>query len=126
MYPNATRFCPARYIYSENQNTIPQPDPAKFVFVFGRRRCSGTSTVIDSLGLFSLCDLGIDLAEMSIFMQVVSILATFNIKKEPDAEKREITPAIDFTGDLVSGPEEFVCRIELRFECVLELIEGSC
>ncbi|KZT37258.1 cytochrome P450 [Sistotremastrum suecicum HHB10207 ss-3] len=108
VYPDPLKFDPTRYLSSFNSKTIPQPNPSKFVFGFGRRRCPGY-----------------ELAEAAIFLQAASILLAFNIAKHLDAEKREVTPVVEFTGNFVVAPTDFVCRIEPRFEGVLELLEGS-
>ncbi|KZT37257.1 cytochrome P450 [Sistotremastrum suecicum HHB10207 ss-3] len=107
IYPDPMKFDPTRYLPSEKQNT-PQPNPGKFIFGFGRRRCPA-----------------IDLTEAAMFLEVASILALFNITKALDAQKREITPVIDFTGGLVSSPEHFLCKIEPRFEGTLDWIRGN-
>ncbi|PPQ89805.1 hypothetical protein CVT25_007410 [Psilocybe cyanescens] len=75
MYPNPQLFDPARHL-----GESPQPDPFKFVFGFGRRVCPGAH-----------------LAEMSLFLNIANILATFDISKAVDERGVAIDPSIAWT-----------------------------
>ncbi|KZS91604.1 cytochrome P450 [Sistotremastrum niveocremeum HHB9708] len=106
MYPDPMQFDPARYLgKSEKDAKGIQPDPRNFVFGFGRRVCAGMY-----------------FAEVTLFLQISSILATFNILKEKDADGVEITPQLDFTPGIVSRPEVFVCKIVPRSDAAIDLI----
>ncbi|TFK43940.1 cytochrome P450 [Crucibulum laeve] len=80
LYPDPFTFNPERHL-----GEMPQTDPFKFVFGFGRRICPGAH-----------------LAELSLFLNVASILATFTIAKALDANKREIEPPIAWTSGAAS------------------------
>ncbi|KAF9000229.1 cytochrome P450 [Cyathus striatus] len=73
-YPNPSVFDPERHL-GDN----PQMDPFKFAFGFGRRSCPGSH-----------------FAEMSIFLTVSSILATYNIGKPLDKDGKETEPLVEW------------------------------
>ncbi|KZT34819.1 cytochrome P450 [Sistotremastrum suecicum HHB10207 ss-3] len=105
-YPEPMKFDPMRYLDKSDQDVkSAQPDPRNFVFGFGRRVCAGMY-----------------FAEVTLFLQVSSILATFNISKEMNTDGVEIIPNVDFTGGHISQPEDFVCRIVPRSDAAIDLI----
>ncbi|KIJ57777.1 hypothetical protein HYDPIDRAFT_103858, partial [Hydnomerulius pinastri MD-312] len=69
-YPDPMRFMPERYIGADGQLT---DDLAQHQFGFGRRICVGKY-----------------LAEASVWIAMVSILAVFNIGKAKDKQGRDI------------------------------------
>lgn len=99
VYPNPMTFDPSRYI-GEN----PQPDPYKFVFGFGRRICPGAH-----------------LAEMSIFLNIANILATFNISKAVDENGKEVEPTVAWTTGPTTHLKPFSCQITPRFDVLAAL-----
>lgn len=68
---------------------------------------------------------GKQFGESAVFLQIASILATFNISKALDAHGTEITPEIDYKGGIVTQPEEFVCKIVPRSDAAIDLIMWS-
>ncbi|KZS88716.1 cytochrome P450 [Sistotremastrum niveocremeum HHB9708] len=108
VYPDPDTFDPTRYLKSEDEKGHVQPDPRNFVFGFGRRVCPGKQ-----------------FGESAVFLQIASILATFNISKALDAHGTEITPEIDYKGGIVTQPEEFVCKIVPRSDAAIDLIMWS-
>ncbi|TFK33998.1 cytochrome P450 [Crucibulum laeve] len=65
LYPDPFSFSPERFLNSDSAQN--QLDPKKFVFGFGRRTCPGAQ-----------------FAELSIFLNVASILSAFTISKSVD------------------------------------------
>ncbi|KAH9837060.1 cytochrome P450 [Rhodofomes roseus] len=98
MYPSPFAFDPNRFLGPE-----PQFDPRKFVFGFGRRVCPGQH-----------------FAETSLFLNVSSLLAVFNIAKAVDEKGREIEPDVRWTSRLTSHAENFACNITVRSPELLE------
>jgi cytochrome P450 len=80
MYPDPFTFDPTRFL-----GDTPQPDPREYVFGFGRRVCPGQN-----------------LAESSIWIQMVLLLLTVTISKAVDSNGRIIEPEIGFTTAIVS------------------------
>ena len=76
VYPEPHNFNPDRYTKCPEDTTLKvQPDPRQWVFGFGRRVCPG-----------------VNIAESSIFIQIVTVLATLNIRCAVDAKGAEIKP----------------------------------
>jgi len=74
-------FNPARFIATSDGAA--QMDPSKIVFGYGRRVCPGAH-----------------LAEVSIFLNVAGILATFDISKILDEQGKEVEPLIEYTNGI--------------------------
>ncbi|TFK33997.1 cytochrome P450 [Crucibulum laeve] len=83
LYPDPFSFSPERFLNSDSAQN--QLDPKKFVFGFGRRTCPGAQ-----------------FAELSIFLNVASILSAFTISKAVDTHGKEISPELDFTTAITS------------------------
>jgi cytochrome P450 len=81
LYPDPMTFDPSRFLPTPGKST--QQDPYKLVFGFGRRVCPGSH-----------------FAEVSLFLNIASILATFDIFKAVDDQGREIDPVIEYTNGL--------------------------
>ncbi|KAF9562476.1 cytochrome P450 [Agrocybe pediades] len=92
IYPDPFTFDPSRHLGSN-----PQPDPFKFVFGFGRRACPGAH-----------------LAEMSLFLSIVNILAVFDISKPVGRDGKEYEPEIEWTGGITMHIKPFPCTIKPR------------
>ncbi|KAJ3506809.1 hypothetical protein NLJ89_g6662 [Agrocybe chaxingu] len=92
IYPDPDNFDPSRYL-GEN----PQPDPFRFVFGFGRRVCPGAH-----------------LAEMSLFLNICSILAAFDISKPVDESGKEVEPEVEWTTGVTMHLKPFKCQIKPR------------
>lgn len=88
VYPNPEIFQPERYIKDGLLNPD-APNPASVVFGFGRRQaCPPHRTRVPSLSLFNRICLGKNLADASLFINVASVLHTFNISVPPDGDGR--------------------------------------
>ncbi|KDR82002.1 hypothetical protein GALMADRAFT_60016 [Galerina marginata CBS 339.88] len=100
IYPESHVFDPSRHLGS-----TPQPDPFKFVFGFGRRTCPGAH-----------------LAEMSLFLNMASILAVFKISKAVDENGLEIMPEIAWMTGATMNLKPFKCQIQPRSNEHLSLL----
>jgi len=79
IYPDPFVFNPERFL-----GDIPQRDPRRITFGFGRRICPGIS-----------------LAEASIFSCIISSLAVFSIEKAVDENGVPITPVHENTNGVM-------------------------
>ncbi|KAF8645500.1 hypothetical protein AX16_007785 [Volvariella volvacea WC 439] len=91
-YPDPYTFDPTRHLGEKAQ-----PDPFQFAFGFGRRVCPGAH-----------------FAEISLFLNVSSILATFNISRAVDESGAEIDPPLKWSNGVTSHIASFPCRIVPR------------
>lgn len=98
-YPNPEAFNPERFLSAN------QPDPRSFVFGFGRRMCPGQQ-----------------FAELSLFLQITSILATYNIFPYLDWDGKEILPVREYVNGIVTHPVAFKCKIVPRSEATLSTL----
>ncbi|KAJ7616024.1 cytochrome P450 [Roridomyces roridus] len=89
--PDPSAFRPERFLCADGKLNTAVPDP-QAGFGFGRRICPGRH-----------------LAEESIWIAVVSILAVFDIKKKPGVE-----PSYEYTQGILSEPLPFECDIRVR------------
>ncbi|KAJ7828642.1 cytochrome P450 [Mycena leptocephala] len=106
MYPDPYAFKPERFLLDGKPNpAVKDPDCA--AFGFGRRICPGRH-----------------MARSSIWLTVVSILATFNIDKAVDGAGRPIEPTFEYLSALVSAPLPFKCSITPRSKEAVALIQG--
>ncbi|KAF8528428.1 cytochrome P450 [Hysterangium stoloniferum] len=94
-------FEPERFL----QVGLSPPDPHGYVFGFGRRICPGRHLANDSL-----------------FILIVSILATFNISKKIDGRGNELPLKYSYTTGFISYPEPFECRLVPRSANARQLI----
>ncbi|KZO97553.1 cytochrome P450 [Calocera viscosa TUFC12733] len=98
MYPDPFTFDPDRFSTADGR--VPQEDPTRWVWGFGRRVCPGQH-----------------LADAMLYITIVSTLAAFHIGKAVDEHGRIIEPLLDFTTGTTSRVKPFKCRISPRPEC---------
>ncbi|PSR73546.1 hypothetical protein PHLCEN_2v10465 [Hermanssonia centrifuga] len=79
IYPDPASFNPDRYLAEVDEVTAKRRDPRNYVFGFGRRRCPGTNLV-----------------ESSLWMVIVSMIATLSISKAKDESGCDIEPKVSF------------------------------
>jgi len=106
IYTDPSAFRPERFLNSQSAQAEPDPEPS--VFGFGRRSC-----------------MGVHIATTSIFLQVSSILATFNIGKPVNEHGNNESENIQFSTGIVAHPSPFKCSITPRSNVAKELIEHS-
>lgn len=102
VYHMPERFMPERFLAP-----FEEPDPAGFVFGFGRRICAGRR-----------------LAETTLFLAMAKALATFDISKGRDAQGREIEPEIGIGPGAVAGPLPFSVTVKPRDENAVQLVRS--
>ncbi|KAG7087582.1 hypothetical protein E1B28_013536 [Marasmius oreades] len=96
-------FNPDRFMKKPGKDLPPHPE--EFAFGFGRRVCPGRH-----------------LADNSLWIAMVYLLATFNMKKALDSQGNEIEPVVKYTDGTVSHPYPFKCRFIPRSKDALDLI----
>lgn len=102
VYHDPEKFMPERYLTS-----FEEPDPAGFVFGFGRRICPGRR-----------------LADSTIFLAAAKVLATFDISKGRDAGGREIEPEVGIRPGAVASPLPFSIAVAPRNENIVQLVRS--
>lgn len=102
VYHDPESFMPERFLLP-----FQEPDPAGFVFGYGRRICPGRR-----------------LADSTIFLCAAKTLAVFEISKARDAEGREIHPDVGLEPGSVSKASPFSVRVVLRDETHAELVRS--
>ncbi|KZT67723.1 cytochrome P450 [Daedalea quercina L-15889] len=105
VYPDPEKFRPERFLEMD-ATTAAAADPYNMVFGFGRRICPGK-----------------DLADQSVWIAAVSMLAAFDICKARDEAEREITPVPSFAPGMISHVRPFVCDIRPRSQKMARMIE---
>ncbi|PTB63697.1 cytochrome P450 [Trichoderma citrinoviride] len=102
VYTNPDDFAPERFLAPRNE-----PDPRWAAFGFGRRICPGRF-----------------LADSSLFLNLASLVAVFNIDKEIDEKGNVMEPKLEFEAGLIAKPKAFPFKITPRSERHAELIRG--
>ncbi|KAI0794561.1 cytochrome P450 [Fomes fomentarius] len=105
-YPNPAAFSPERFIGPGKQF-----DPRKYLFGYGRRICPG-----------------IHLADASMWLACVSILAVFDIVPPTTKDGKPVIPAGEFQDGGISHPEPFECGITPRTpgtEALVRALSGN-
>ncbi|KZT24101.1 cytochrome P450 [Neolentinus lepideus HHB14362 ss-1] len=102
-YPTPEVFDPTRFLLSEQREI--QPDPRDFAFGFGRRSCPGQQ-----------------FAEISLFLQIASILGTYRISPYINEDGKEIFPVREYINGIVAHPVPFQVKISPRSEAALSAL----
>ncbi|KAJ3758757.1 cytochrome P450 [Lentinula raphanica] len=113
VYPNPFEFNPERYKLGKTSDGIRvwsdslgpdqmiNPDPRKFAFGYGRRICPGQL-----------------LADDTVFMGIVTMLALFEIGPLTSGKPPQYTP------NVISHPEHFACSLTPRNKQAQDLVMG--
>jgi len=104
MYPDPHRFWPERFEGKDNDIL----DPFSYTFGLGRRICAG-----------------MHFAKATLYLNIVSVLATFDISKAVDEHGREILPDLSDTGSIINHPLPFKCRITPRSTAAATLVRTA-
>ncbi|GJE96466.1 cytochrome P450 [Phanerochaete sordida] len=107
-YPDPESFKPERFLTSEGALDPTVPDPLE-VFGFGRRICPGRH-----------------FAQMSLFLYIAQILATFSIDKPVEERGRVVEPTRECFSRMFWYPKPFKARITPRFDGAEELVRATC
>jgi hypothetical protein len=95
IHPSADTFQPERYLTETKPTSQLPTEPLKYVFGFGRRWAAAHINLLGIANaislIFRVCP-GMHYADDALFIQIASILATFDISKTLDADGREIMP----------------------------------
>lgn len=109
IYPNAESFLPERFLEPvANEAEFRRRDPRSYVFGFGRRRCPGANLV-----------------ESSVWLLMVSMLATLHIGKAKDDTGKEMEPEVKFENSVFRTPSEYKCDIRPRSPQAIQLIRET-
>ncbi|KAF8214432.1 cytochrome P450 [Mycena galopus ATCC 62051] len=106
VYPDPHMFKPERFLLNGRLNPAVR-DP-EIAFGYGRRRCAGRPMALSS-----------------IWITVVSILATFDITKDVDEKGNIIEPSYEYIPGGITIPAPFKCSITPRSPETVALIQGA-
>ncbi|KAA1476677.1 cytochrome P450 [Dentipellis sp. KUC8613] len=93
-YPEPEVFKPERFLSPDG---VLNNDDMRYVFGFGRRFCSGRHV-----------------ADATVWMTIVSILAIFRLVPEKNDDGNKVPVKVEYTGGIMSHPEPFNCAFEPR------------
>ncbi|KAH7097919.1 cytochrome P450 [Auriculariales sp. MPI-PUGE-AT-0066] len=105
VYPDPHTFNPGRYLNGETNPSL-NPDPRASIFGHGRRACPGRH-----------------LADASVFLVIVTSLASFNISA-PENSSGEPVPEPRFIGGVVSHPDDYECVLKPRSEQAVKWLQS--
>jgi len=108
LYPDAHAFRPERFMVPTTPEMERKMNPKNYVFGYGRRECPGQH-----------------LAESSVWLLIVSMLATLDISKAVDEHGNTIEPVVNYSNAIFRVPDQFDCDIRPRSEKALSLIRQS-
>ncbi|PHH81561.1 hypothetical protein CDD82_490 [Ophiocordyceps australis] len=103
VHRNPAEFDPERFLQPRHE-----PDPARVVFGYGRRKCPG-----------------IHLSQATLFLSVACILATCKITKALDSQGKELKAELKPRPGLVCHPEPFPYVISPRSPTHIHLIRKT-
>ncbi|OAX38075.1 cytochrome P450 [Rhizopogon vinicolor AM-OR11-026] len=103
-YPDASRFIPERFI--QDDGTLTDDDPARYIFGFGRRICPGRHT-----------------ADASVWSAIATMLASLDISPAKDEQGKVIDFTPEFTAGLTRHPKVFPCSFSPRSHVHSELLD---
>ncbi|KAF8210955.1 cytochrome P450 [Mycena galopus ATCC 62051] len=106
MYPDPYSFEPERFLLNGKLN--PEVRSPEAAFGFGRRMCPGRHMAHDSL-----------------WLNIVSILATFNITKSVGDDGQVIEPTHEYFTGIVSMPLPFKCSLKPRSQRAVDVIRAT-
>jgi len=107
MYPNPDMFNPERFLEKVDPAIARYRDPRNYVFGFGRRICPG-----------------MHLVESSIWLLIVSMMATLDISKVIDEYGNVVEPKVEINNSTFRNPDLFKCDIRVRSDQVFKLINA--
>ncbi|KAF7378306.1 Cytochrome P450 [Mycena sanguinolenta] len=105
-YPDPYAFKPERFLLNGKLN--PAVKDPQCAFGFGRRICPGRHMAISS-----------------IWITIVSLLATFDISKELGEDGCPIEPSYEYEANVVFSPVPFKCTITPRSQEAVEVIQAT-
>ncbi|KAF9043019.1 cytochrome P450 [Panaeolus papilionaceus] len=106
LYPDPNAFNPDRFMESSGDVEADRKrDPRHYVFGFGRRQCPG-----------------MNLVDSSVWILIVSMLATVEVTKPVNEHGEIVEPEVKFENPIFRTPSKFNCDIRPRSEKALGLI----
>ncbi|KAJ6467859.1 cytochrome P450 [Mycena sanguinolenta] len=105
-YPDPYAFKPERFLLNGKLN--PAVKDPQCAFGFGRRICPGRHMAISS-----------------IWITIVSLLATFDISKELGEDGCPIEPSYEYEDGVVFSPAPFKCTMKPRSQEAVEVIQAT-
>ncbi|KAJ7141788.1 cytochrome P450 [Mycena crocata] len=103
VFSDASRFNPDRYA----DNPALMDAALSAIFGYGRRACAGKSVALDT-----------------VWIAVVTMLATFDISKAVDADGNEVDVEVKVLPGMASHSHPFACKFAPRSSASAALIEG--
>lgn len=108
LYPDPFTFKPERFLEPTDEASKLRRNTRNHVFGFGRRQCPGMHLVDSSIWLLMIC-----------------MMATLNIRKSVNENGEVIEPKYTFNNSIFRTPTPFMCDIRPRSEKALLLIKQS-